>query len=941
MSAVFLKLLNMSITASYFALGVMILRLVLKKAPKWIAVLLWGLVGLRLLIPFSIESKQSLIPNTEPIPSELLTATPSLEQMQSTIYASDYASIEAEYPGLLDTTVATPTPPVRDFATIAANIWILGMILMLGYFCFSYLRLHRKLREAVPLEGKLWLCDHIPSPFLLGFFRPRIYLPSDLAEEDLSFVIAHEEAHLKRKDHWWKPLAFLLLTVYWFNPVLWIAYLLLCRDIEFACDEKVMEILGNDSKKLYSQALLRCSSTKLPLSACPLAFGEGSVKKRISAILSYKKPAFWIVAASLVLSIMISLSFLTDPSTKSTDTTDYSKAMLWFDELEYEDDCAIDAEHFRLPIFPDMEFRRTGDAIEIHNGEDSSDQTSFGTCLNAFFTDLTQDGIPELCMTLQRASHSNLDVVVYDITSGFIYSSDQWMPGNYSFKQEGDALRIIRFDPEGSPQYDPNTLVCFPIMPNLRETVVKVRAYIAEAEILHIGEPLLVPNARSIPYLFGYSANSLRYPFYLSTGKPLLSLFEKEELLDFLREEIPDCDPISEPMYNTAIAAIKIVELDPSYNANYTAIDKEWYVKVTKAAKAYYVGTESVRSLMGTKRLTMDDVSELSKLGHDLSWDHLRDYEAIDIGSGLYVLVFPINDTYELICSGGSLVGKPAGVTLKNRLSELSYDIREGQLYQFLLTPFIQKWFDTEADPSVPVEDLQLPQFPDTVFSYDDREKRLLKTVKGQHNLISHGVDVINAYFYDLNNDHIPELCFTCTSDSSESATQVQIIGINDSSTHTFDPSPGGSYSLSILGGNLFLTHTDSSSGSMEHKSLHIIMNQVKQNQARLAELWLEAPQYFHLDASEGFTVEIRQISDSEIVCELYEGKDAVVPSSDQAPAPCAIADMKLIIDGYKLDPSNITIHATPTTYSQLHYDSEAEYQEAMTTMFFVSILDS
>lgn len=702
-----------------------------------------------------------------------------------------------------------------------------------------------------------------------------------------------------------------------------------------------MELLGIGSKKPYSQALLRCSSSKLSLSACPLAFGEGSVKKRITSILSYKKPAFWIIAASLILSIGISVSFLTDPSTEDTDTTDYSKSILWFDELEYEDDCAIDAEHFRLPIFPHMEFCRTGDAIEIRHEEDPNRYTSFGTCLNGYFTDLTQDGIPELCMTLQRASHSNLNVVVYDIPSGSIYSSDQWMPGNYSFKQEGDALRVISLDPDGFPQYDPDTFVCFPPMPDLRETVEKVRSYMNEAKLLHTGEPLLVRDARSKTHLFGYSANSLRYPYYMSTTKPLLSLFEKEELLDFLREEIPDCDPISEPMYNTATFAIKIVELDPSYNMNYTDIDKGWYLKVAKAAKAYYVGTESVSSLMGTKRMTMDDVSALSKLGRELSWDHLRDYEATDIGSGLYVLVFPINDTYELICAGGSLVGKPAGVTLKNRLTELSYDIREGQLYRFLLTPFLQKWFNLDSDPSAPVEDLELPQFPDTVFSYDVMEKRLLKTVQGQHNLISHGMEILNAYFYDLNNDHIPELCFTCTSDSAKFGTQVQIIGINDSGTHTFDPPPGGSYSLSILGGNLFLTYADSSSGSMGHKSLLTVMNQVKQNHARLAELGLEAPQYFHLDASEGFTVEIRQISDSEIVCELYEGKDAVVPSSDRSPVPCAIEDMRLIVSGYKLDPSNITTHGTPTTYSQLHYNSEAEYQQAMQTMFFTPILES
>ncbi len=935
MDALFLKLLNMSITASYFVLGIVLLRLLFRKAPKWILVLLWGLVGLRLLLPFSIESKQSLIPSADTVPEQILYDPQPAIQSGIPVVNDLLNPIIAES---LTPRIDASVNPAQVYATIAANIWLLGMVLMVAYSLFSYLRLRRSLRAAIPYREHIWICDRLPSPFVLGFFRPRIYIPSDLCEEDLPYVLAHEEAHIHRKDHWWKPLGFLLLTVYWFNPLLWLAYILLCRDIESACDERVLRVLGQEGKKPYSQSLLRCSIPKRRLSACPLAFGEGNLKNRISSILSYKKPTLWILIPALVATAALSLWFLTDPSSDLRNTGDDSGPILWFDELEYQDDCAIDAESLRLPVFPDILFCRSGEAIEIHNAEKADSVTSFGTCLNAFFTDLTQDGIPELCMTLRRSLRSNLHVVVYDISSGSIYSSDQWSLGNYYFKQEGDKVRIICLNPEGFPLYYSYVLECYPVMPDLRETVEDVRTYIAGAEILHIGEPLLVRDALSGTYLFGYSANSLRYPFYMSTTKPLLSLFDEEELLDFLREEIPDCDPISEAMYNTAKSAIKIVELDPSYNTNYTGTDRGWYTKVTKAAKSYYVGSESVPSPIGNQRLTMDDVSALSELGHDLSWDDLKGYESTDIGSGLYVLVYPINDTYELICSGGSLDGKPATVRLRNLITNRAHDIREGQPYQFLLTRFLQTWFDTDTEPLKPIEELELPQFPHTVFSYDPERKELWKTVKNEKTMISGGLEVINAYFYDLNNDHIPELCFTCSSESAESDTQVQIYSLNDGSTYTIDPPSGCDYFLNTQGDELILTYTNGSFS--EQKTLFIFMNRVRQNNARLMELELQYPHYFHLDASKGLTVEIRQISSTEIVCELFEGKDADVLSSAPVQTPCGLVDMHLIVRHYKLDHSEITIHATPTAYSQLHYDSGAQYQETMTNLFFAPTVD-
>ena len=312
METVFLKLLNMSITASYLALAVAALRLLLKRAPKRVSVFLWALVGIRLLCPFSLESIFSLIPSAETVPTDILySKTPE-------IHSGIWVLNTVVNPILSETmapTVGSSVNPMQTLVLISSILWIAGMAAVLLYAAVSYLKIYAKVREATPLQGNVWICDRIASPFILGILRPRIYLPSDMDAQDAEFVVAHEKAHLKRRDHWWKPLGFALLTVYWFNPVLWLAYILLCRDIELACDEKVLRDLGSEIKKPYSDALINCSVKSRMLTACPLAFGEIGVKGRIKSVLSYKKPAFWIVAAAVLVCVLVGICFLTNPAT--------------------------------------------------------------------------------------------------------------------------------------------------------------------------------------------------------------------------------------------------------------------------------------------------------------------------------------------------------------------------------------------------------------------------------------------------------------------------------------------------------------------------------------------------------------------------------------------------------------------------------------------------
>ena len=313
MAAIFLKLLNLSISASWLVLAVLVLRLVSKRSPKWMNVLLWGIVALRLMLPFSIESALSLIPSAE-------TVNPAVVQFDPapTITSGVKIIDNAVNPSLSEHFAAAPLAsvnPLYVWTEIAGWVWLIGLGAMLLYAFVSYLRLRRRVSVSLPIQDNIYLCDAISSPFILGVVKPRIYLPSGLDEVQRQNVLSHERAHLTRRDHWWKPLGFALLAVYWFNPVLWLAYTLLCRDIELACDERVIRTMDESAVKTYSTVLLACSMPRKAVITCPLAFGEVGVKERVKNALHYKKPAFWVVAASVAVCVIVAVCFLTNPPT--------------------------------------------------------------------------------------------------------------------------------------------------------------------------------------------------------------------------------------------------------------------------------------------------------------------------------------------------------------------------------------------------------------------------------------------------------------------------------------------------------------------------------------------------------------------------------------------------------------------------------------------------
>ena len=374
MAAVFLKLLNLSISASWLVLAVLVLRLVSKRSPKWVNVLLWGIVALRLVLPFSIESALSLIPSAETVSPAAVQFAPA-----PTITSGVSVIDNAVNPSLSEHFAAVPTAsvnPLYVWTEIAGWVWLIGLGAMLLYALVSYLRLRRRVSVSLPIQDHIYLCDAISSPFILGVVKPRIYLPSGLDEVQRQNVLAHEQAHLARRDHWWKPLGFALLAVYWFNPVLWLAYTLLCRDIELACDERVIRTMDESAVKTYSTVLLACSMPRKAAITCPLAFGEVGVKERVRNALHYKKPAFWVVAASVTVCVVVAVCFLTDPPTDTdaaglvgfhreqvtyADVTDASGAQPSSVQLTAEETNAVYA------LLDAMQYKRLGAASAMED----------------------------------------------------------------------------------------------------------------------------------------------------------------------------------------------------------------------------------------------------------------------------------------------------------------------------------------------------------------------------------------------------------------------------------------------------------------------------------------------------------------------------------------------------------------------------------------------
>lgn len=311
MTELFLSFVNRSITAGWMILPVLCLRWCLRNfRSKDLICILWGLVGLRLALPFSLPTPFSLVPSAQTIPADIMYASsPAIDTGLSTLNQTVNPMLSTSF----SPDPATSANPLQIWLALAALIWVIGIALFALYALISLLRLRHRLTEAVPVGENVWVCDHIASPFLLGLMHPRIYLPSSLDPQTAASVIAHEHAHLMRRDSIWKAVGFVLLALYWFHPLVWVAYVLFCRDMELACDARATRDFSPAERKTYAEALLACSLPHAGRSFCPLAFGEIGVKSRIRALLQGKKPSRLLVILTACVIVALAVCFLTDP----------------------------------------------------------------------------------------------------------------------------------------------------------------------------------------------------------------------------------------------------------------------------------------------------------------------------------------------------------------------------------------------------------------------------------------------------------------------------------------------------------------------------------------------------------------------------------------------------------------------------------------------------
>ncbi len=455
MNEFFLQVINRSISAGWLILAVVILRLLLKRAPKWVNMLLWGIVAVRLISPFSIESVFSLIPSSETIPAGIERyAAPEIDSGIPVI--DNLVNPDSGQSSL------TPVPefsanPLQVWIPAAAVLWLAGIAVLLLYLAASYWHLRRKVNTAVRYRDNIFQSEKVSSPFVLGMIRPRIYLPFQIREGDMEHVITHEQAHIRRRDHWGKPIGFVLLAIYWFHPLIWLAWFLLCRDIELACDEKVIKELDSEQRADYTQALLACSVRRRPAVACPLAFGEVGIRKRVKSVMNYRKPGFWIVLIAVIVCAAVAVCFLTNPvrnQTALSPDTQNSHVTEWFDYTGspsgMEQELTIE-----IPEFEGAVFSYIPEQIAVTDASEADGRRVLITGMpiwNAYFCDLTGDGFPEICATLSFGSGLiDSRVVIFDYVGKASYTLED--RGNYDFTlrmDEGEDCLYVDVQEYGS-----------------------------------------------------------------------------------------------------------------------------------------------------------------------------------------------------------------------------------------------------------------------------------------------------------------------------------------------------------------------------------------------------------------------------------------------------------------------------------------------------------
>lgn len=642
MEAIFLKILNMSIAAGWLILAAVALRLLMKKAPRWLHCLLWLMVAVRLACPVSFESVWSLIPSGE-------TVSPEIAYSPAPSINSGVPAINSAVNPLLQESF-TPDPaasvnPLQIWTLIAAVVWITGMEAMFAYALVSFWRLRRKVRAAVPAGSGVWICDEVETPFILGIVSPRIYLPSYINEgneAETAHVLAHERAHLKRRDHWWKPFGFILLSVYWFHPLVWLAYILFCRDIELACDERVVKDYSLEEKKAYSGALLSCSVSRKMVTACPLAFGETGVKERVKTVLNYKKPGFWAVVAAAFVCVIVAVCFLTNPKGHH-DTlrfrADHRGGALddkggWFD---VQLDRKVKSGVFYAEQWQDGKCTKS-DSIFI--GQDARELSLTCTVVKD-----KEDGAwlgvdiqlgPETdgsCLLTRFMLPERRPIGVPGRGLGFSFSS--YEEGEYIQVAPGEnrILATMAFElGNGVESYSCEGLEQDPERLKNAEYLVVIRGKFSDEEIPVQREEVARGDAEGEEPIRPYDTEATR------DG----SFVQGENLPETL--ETADGQPggMGEPSGNSGI----LPEKNGGLSGNNERLSEKNGVLSGENSGARQSGNQAERLL------TLEDILALSKKEDSLDWSDFDEYSYDETGSGLYIRIYETDSPFTLWIGG-------------------------------------------------------------------------------------------------------------------------------------------------------------------------------------------------------------------------------------------------------------------------------------------------
>lgn len=711
MNELFLNIVNMSITASILVLLVLVLRLLLKKAPKWVNVLLWGLVAIRLVCPFGIESPLSLIPKTEWIVQESVEEEELfLNSVPDSIPAMDFSSLGEDI-----TFHYYPLEPHIEInrgvnSVFVLNcIWLAGVAAMLVYMIVSYICVYRRIHDAKQFRDNIYTSESVSSPFVFGLIRPRICLPENMDAVSMSYVIAHEEAHLRRFDHLWKPFGFILLAVHWFNPLIWLAYILLCRDIEMACDEKVVRDMNEAERADYSEALLECSVSRKMITACPLAFGEVGAKQRIKSVLNYKKPAFWIVVVAVVACIAAAVCFLTNP--EKIVNTSVTGLRFPCDDPTSPETCTVEIngkiqyDEFRGDIVVD------GRKIE----------TSF---------DMTRDTPPISYYNGSRLETYGLFYILNDTFSEFAFKISE------------------------SNEY----VICGMSVDEFENIMAKKNYYVDYMHDVVLHDITVSDKAQIISDIHTEGRTVIIYGKDLDTEEINRTFYSGDNVMG-TTEYLPSKN--MRVFYACASTCLNGTVYIGYYSVNFPAdankadvmaqLDDEYFTETTlfgigydfrnKILEMHAAETDSISIVIKTDPLpeekiplTLEDVITLSAKGTALTWEDFAEFNYIETGSGLYIRVYEIDETFELWIGGGSPtpIGNPMYIRLKCKDCDVYADVTKDDVAAFVTehqnflfgTPLT--WFyDTaweKAQQTAEEQGLDLDKNTKTIFYSENGE---------------------------------------------------------------------------------------------------------------------------------------------------------------------------------------------------------------------------